>query len=229
MNLQNIHESSKAKEENLFKLCPNLTLPQAELLIGGLLGDNNLQTASKTAGTWRARFLHSEEQKSYLFYKYEILREFVGTEPRRSPNFDKRTNKENPRWWLNTKTFAEVKPLADMFYTWNEETSRFEKKLPKNIGDFLTSGVIAIWFMDDGSAKWKGHSNSVRFSTDCFSQEEISFLQKGLNDYGIRTSLQQKRKNQWTLATSESSKYALKELFSDQILPDFSYKVPWLD
>jgi len=217
------------KEENLSDLCPNLTLPQAELLMGGLIGDANLQTASKTAGTWRARFLQGEKQKGYLFYKYTILRDFVGTEPKRSPNFDKRTNKENPRYSFNTKTFAEVKPLAEIFYTWNEETSRFEKKLPQNIGDFLTSGVIATWFMDDGSAKWKGHSNSVRFSTDSFTQEEISYLQRGLKDYGIDTTLQQKRKNQWTLATSEASKNVLKEVFSDKILPEFYYKVPWMD
>jgi hypothetical protein len=55
MTQQKIHEVSKQKEDNLLKLCPNLTLPQAELLMGGLLGDANLQTASKTAGTWRAR------------------------------------------------------------------------------------------------------------------------------------------------------------------------------
>ena len=97
------------------------------------------------------------------------------------------------------------------------------------IRDFLTSGVIATWFMDDGSAKWKGHSNSVRFSTDSFTQEEISYLQRGLKDYGIDTTLQQKRKNQWTLATSEASKNALKEVFSDKILPEFYYKVPWMD
>jgi len=191
MTTKKIQSISKQKQDNLLNLCPKLTLPQAELLMGGLLGDANLQTASKTAGTWRARFLQGEKQKGYLFYKYEILRDFVGTEPKHSSNF--------------------------------------EKKLPKNIGDFLTSGVIATWFMDDGSAKWKGHSNSVRFSTDCFTQEEISYLQRGLKDYGIDTTLQQKRKNQWTLATSEASKNVLKEVFSDKILPEFYYKVPWMD
>nr|AOH77118.1 putative LAGLIDADG homing endonuclease [Dunaliella salina]AOH77119.1 putative LAGLIDADG homing endonuclease [Dunaliella salina] len=228
MKEQKIHEISKQKEDNLLKLCTNLTLTQAELLMGSLLGDGNLQTASKTAGTWRARFLQGERQKAYLFYKYETLKNFVGTEPRRSSNFDRRTNTVYTRYSFNTKTFSEVKPLAEMFYTWNEETRRFDKKLPKNIGDFLTPGVIAIWFMDDGSAKWIGHSNSIRFSTDCFSQEEIGYLQKGLKDYGIDTTLQQKRRNQWTLATSESSANTLKVLLSEKIHPDFYSKVPWM-
>jgi len=196
--------------------------------MGGLLGDANLQTASKTAGTWRARFLQSESQKDYLFYKYETLRNFVGTEPKRTPNFDRRTNKEYPRYSFNTKTFSEVKPLAEIFYTWNEQIKRFEKKIPTNIADFLTAGVIAIWFMDDGSIKWRGHSNSVRFSTDSFSQEEIGYLQKGLREYGIETTLQIKRTNQWTLATSENSADLLKIVFSERIHPNFYYKVPWI-
>jgi hypothetical protein len=62
-----------------------------------------------------------------------LRRKAHGTEPKRSPNFDRRTNKEYPRYSFNTKTFSEVIPLAEMFYTWNEETKRFHKKLPKNI------------------------------------------------------------------------------------------------
>lgn len=83
--------------------------------------------------------------------------------------------------------------------------------------------------MDDGNAKWKGHSNAVRFSTDSYTKQEIGYLQKGLKDYGIDTTLQQKRPNQWTLSTTESSTETLKMVLGDKVHPYFHYKLPWMD
>lgn len=139
MTKQTIDEISKKKEDNIVKLCPNLTIPQGELLIGSLLGDANLQSASKTAGTWRARFLQGEQQKDYLYYKYEVLKPFAHTEPRSSSYYDRRTQRTYSRYSFNTLTFPQLKPIAKMFYTWNEQARKFVKTIPENIGDYLSS------------------------------------------------------------------------------------------
>jgi len=224
--MDKIESIASEKENNLKRLCPDLSLEQAELLVGGLLGDLNLQTASKTAGTWRARFLHGKKQADYLDWKYNLVKDMVGTAPKPSSYYDERTKTKYYRSSFNTLTRPELKPLAKLFYVWNDKLNKACKVVPDCIGDILTPGVIAIWFQDDGSLKWEGHSNAVRFSTDSFSEEELQKLIEALAMYDIKTSTQTKRKNSWVLGTSEESYGPLYFMLKHRLLPLFYYKFP---
>lgn len=214
------------RETNLKQLCPGLTLEQAELMVGGLLGDLNLQTASKTAGTWRARFLQGKKQAEYLDWKYDLVQSMCGTDPKPSSYFDERTQKTYHRSYFNTLTRPELIPLGKLFYVWDDKQNKACKVVPDAIQDILTPGVIAIWFQDDGSLKWEGRSNSVRFSTDSFSDEELEKLIRSLAAYGIKATTQSKRKKSCVLATSEDSYGPLYFMLKDRLLPLFYYKFP---
>lgn len=214
------------KEANLKRLCPDLSLEQAELLVGGLLGDLNLQTASKTAGTWRARFLHGKKQAEYLDCKYNLVKDMVGTKPEPSSYYDERTKKTYYRSSFNTLTRPELKPLAKLFYVWDNKLNKACKVIPDCIEDILTPGVITIWYQDDGSLKWEGHSNAVRFHTDSFSTEELQKLIKALAVYDIKATTQSKRTNSWVLGTSEDSYGPLFFIVKDRLLPLFYSKFP---
>lgn len=66
---------------------------------------------------------------------------------------------------------VELKPLADLFL--DEEGN---KKIPSNIGEYLTHKSLAHWIMDDGQQVKKG---GVTLCTDSYNSEEISILPTG--------------------------------------------------
>ncbi|MEK7515930.1 MAG: hypothetical protein AAB555_03355 [Patescibacteria group bacterium] len=64
-----------------------LTLDQRSLLIGSLLGDGTMRLGE---GARNANYKVEQGlvQKSYVFWKYELLKPFVTTEPKLSYRYD---------------------------------------------------------------------------------------------------------------------------------------------
>jgi hypothetical protein len=65
-----------------------LSKQQKEILVGILLGDNNLQT-DNGGKTYRLCVLQSEQHKEYVFHLYNIFKKFVNTPPKESVHFEK--------------------------------------------------------------------------------------------------------------------------------------------
>lgn len=213
-----------------------LNQEQTDLFIGTLLGDGNLG-CSAPGNEWRYRATHGPCQREYIFTKYNIIKDFCGTEPKlQIKPVDKRTGKQYITWYFNTLTKPDFEWVANMFYKWVNKPSRTgeiklyaEKDVPINIKEFLTPRAIAWWFQDDGSAKWQGHSNAMRFSTDSFSLEGVKRLQDALQElYGIESTIEKKKKNsnQYILYLNEKTALKFIALIRPYIDPSMTYKLP---
>jgi len=186
-----------------------LTTEQKEVLVGSLLGDANLQT--ETDGrSWRLRMIQKNE--NYLVHKYEIFQNLCGTPPRKSQIFDQRTQKVSERWAFNTLIQPSFRFYALQFYDFDSISGLWVKRVPMKIFKLLTPRAIAYWYMDDGSLKWKGNSNAVRFCTDCYSEAGIARLRKVLFEkFHLETTIQRKD-GKPRIATTEKAYPILREL-----------------
>lgn len=138
---------------------------QWDVIIGSLLGDARLECRSvglRSPITARLRVHHGEKQKEYVFWKYQILKNFVLKVPQESLWDNPKRNLHEVSWYFHTKSFKEFGILYKYFY------QEGVKILPENIFDFLTPRVIAIWFMDDGS----NNGENITMNTHGFSYEE---------------------------------------------------------
>lgn len=197
---------------------------QKNLLIGTLLGDGSFQTFSD-GKTWRYRAVHKLAHESYIFHKYEILKDFCETFPKLSIVKDSRTNKEYSRYTFQTTTQEDFRFYGNLFYK-KISQNYWTKTIPSNIATFLTPQALAYWYMDDGALKWKGKSNAVRICTDSFSTNEINILKKTLeNKFSLKISIQ-KKNNIQRLSVLEESYPKLRDLIFPYLLPSMYYKFP---
>lgn len=226
--------------------CNELTEQQKDLLIGTLLGDGNLQTGTK-GRTWRYRAIHGEKQKEYLFHKYEVLKTCCNTEPKftiietTSPeseesdlgNFNSldsfSNQKHTKRYTFQTKTLDVFRHYGNLFYTYDEKTQRMVKDVPLKINLFLTPRAIAYWYMDDGSLKWKNHSNAMRICTESFSLDGVNRLRKVFKtQYSIEVGLVSKKlssdKIGYRLAINEKASASFRELIRPYMLDCMKFK-----
>lgn len=211
-----------------------LSQEQTDLVVGTLLGDANLQTATK-GRTWRYRALHSANQKAYLDHKFEIMKEYCSMkEPAPNKVRDKRTEKVYERFYFNTKVHPSLRFFGNMFYTYDKKTGRMVKDVPVTIEKFLTPAAVAYWYMDDGALKWLGRSNGMRICTESFSDDGVRRLQRALETlYKIGTTHTQKTKKVkgkeipvgLRIAINEEHSAAFRELIKPHLVDCMKYKV----
>lgn len=204
---------------------------QKDLLIGTLLGDGNLQTATK-GRTWRYRALQKLEHKEYLQHKYDIMEPFCKSPPILSETFDPRTKKTYERLSFNTIVSNQFKHYGNLFYKLDNKGHKMIKDVPDTIELFLTPRAIAYWYMDDGSLKELGRGNAMRICTESFSLGGVNRLKNALKTlYGIEhTSLNVKTNNQkiitgYRLMILEKSALAFRDLIEPYLVPCMKYKV----
>jgi len=198
---------------------------QKDLIIGSLLGDGNMQTYSN-GNTWRYRALHQSKHFDYIFYKYDTLKDLCGTPPKESSTFDLRSNKWYYRYSFNTLTNPSLRFFANMFYTFDNETQRWVKMIPRKIELFLTPRALAYFYMDDGSLKWKNHSTSTRLCTDNFTYEDVKRLQKVLLcKYAIHTTLSKSKKGH-RIGISGENVTIFYDLIKPHMHSSMLYKIP---
>ena len=158
---------------------------QQSIIVGSLLGDGRLECRSKQ-GTARFRVHHSDQQKDYVFWKYDHLKTWVTRAPWKTVWTDKRNNQEYISWFFHTNTTDALKPWYTFFYP------EKEKIVPKNIGEFLDPLALAVWFMDDGCFQ----PNSIVLNTQSFTYTEQKIMQKYfLQKYNVHTRIHKDRKN----------------------------------
>lgn len=200
-----------------------LTQLQKDLIVGTLLGDANLQT--ETGTTWRYRAVHKTAHQSYLFHKYEILKDFCPSPPKLYDFVDSRTDIKYSRYTFQTITSDEFRYYGQLFYKQQPDRS-WKKIVPLNIASILTPQAFAYWYMDDGALKWRGKSNAVRLCTDSFSFDEINLLKQILETkFMLKVSFQKKDAIQ-RLCILEESYTKLESLIASYLIPCMYYKFP---
>ncbi len=164
----------RAKKENL-----ELSKRQRELVVGLLLGDGHLETQNG-GRTYRLKVEHGSAQREYLEW---LAREFQD--------------------WLLSGSYEKRKgaKLVYGFTTVSHPAFRFygaqfyehgKKRIPPLIKELMSQLSLAIWFLDDGSAKSSKHRSLVIHSLG-YTKKDLVLVQDALRGFGIESSLHKQR------------------------------------
>jgi hypothetical protein len=191
----------------------SLNKEQEAVVIGSILGDGTLeQNWSKT--NYRLRVDGSTKQKSYILWKYKILKEWVLTEPK----YRSATNSIAFR----TISHHEITYFGHMFY------GNKRKIIPSEVTTLIQNPlVLATWFMDDGNViRRNGKVYGYHLNTQSFTKKENTLLSRALyNVYGIESLLEKNHEKYRIRIMRERSRNKLKSIIGKYILDDMYYKL----
>ena len=136
-----------------------LTLQQELVLYGTLLGDGSL-LSNAWGKNFRLSVRHGIKQKDYLFWKYEIFKEWTLSPPK----YYSKTSS----WSFRTISHPDLTNIAYQFY------SDKKKQIPINIEKYIKEPLaMAVWWMDDGNIrKSKSKIYGGMLNTQSFSLKD---------------------------------------------------------
>lgn len=191
---------------------------QLDVIIGSLLGDARLECRSigiRYPITARFRVHHGEKQKEYVFWKYEILKNFVSQKPQEIIWDNPKRNLHEVSWYFHTRSFQNFWIMYNFFYQGGL------KIFPKNIEHFINPRVLAVWFMDDGS----NNGRNFTINTHSFSLEEqkriIQFFKIKL---GIVAKIVKDR-TKFKIALGKGEYQKFSSIIQPYIVPIMNYKI----
>lgn len=175
---------------------------QFKVLFGSMFGDGSLVTNS-WGRNYRLQMQQSERQKKYLFWKYEIFKDFVLSPPK----YEKATNS----WKFRTISHSEFTRYRKIFY------HDRKKKVPININEILTHPLsLAVWYMDDGALTTR--KDSFILNTQSFSRDDNIRLQKCLEkNFHIKVNLN-RDKSYWRLYIRKESATLFEGLIKEHVM-----------
>lgn len=209
-------------KEQIQAKCP-MTNIVLETITGELLGDGHLRRGTKTA---RLNFTFSKDILYYVEYlKFNVLSSICNsTKPTPWP-------KNNPtQYWFSSKSTLPLLELHNQWYKLDKISNKYIKVLPPNIENLLTPRAIAHWLMGDG---W-WDNNSIKFSTDNFTLEEVQLLINILkNKYDINCTINKCKRHyddgsttiQYRIRVGSKEVNKLIDLIQIYVLPKMLYKL----
>ncbi len=205
----------RSKEIEDQKRLLKLTKKQRSIIVGTLLGDSHLETQNN-GRTYRLKVEHSVKQAIYVDWLYQQFRDWVLTPPKSKSKYLNGVELEN--YYFQTLSAGQLRFYAKSFYDIKKS-----KVIPKQIGHWLTPLALAIWFMDDGSAKSKYH-RAVIINTQGFSKRDIGLLQKALlANFSIEATLRKQKEGLQLLIAGKNAEL-FYSIVQPYILPNFNYK-----
>jgi hypothetical protein len=141
-----------------------------EVITGMLLGEAYLHLP---AGCTDARIQIRQKDKEFVDFLYGKFQPLgiVGTDPKESSSFNKRTGKSYMAFDFLTFTLPFFTELHKEWYQKVEEKN--VKILPSNISELLTPRALAYWLAGDGS--FDRSQGSIVIYTNSFSLAEVDF------------------------------------------------------
>ena len=195
---------------NTFKVRKNiilrLTNRQMSIVIGSILGDAYVHPLGKIC------FEQAINQKDYLLWKYDELKNLAYPKIGRVIRFDRRYGKENISFRFFLKQF--FRPLRNYIYEDNRKT------IPNGIEKWLTPLAISVWYMDDGHLE---RGRYPTFASESFSIKEVErfiFILK--NKFGIKAKVGNKKR----IRIKSESKDNFFQLVRPFIHKSMEYKLP---
>lgn len=193
---------------------------QRSLIVGSLLGDGTMRLG-KGAANVNFKVEQGLAQKDYVFWKYNILKSLVFTQPKISYRYDTNGKKYQKSWWFRTIRHPLLTQIFNRFYLkCGFRTGR--KIIPEDILDDLDPFVLAIWIMDDGSYS-KGR---IDISTYSFLLSEINLLQSVVkNKFGIDMRHYKDRDKGYRIYFNKFETQKLIKIIYPYIIPTMMYKI----
>ena len=203
-----------------FKQSFAITSQQRSLIIGSLLGDGTMRRG-ENARNANYKVEHGLEQKEFVFWKYDILKSLVLTEPKLSYRYDPIKGKYPKSWWFRTARHPLLTEIYDLWY--EEDGYRSGKKvIPETIGDDLTPLALAVWIMDDGHYS----SGAIDISTYSFELSEINQLQDVFSErYGIEFRIHRDGDRGYRMFCNKKQTNTLVNIITPYIIPSMMYKI----
>ncbi len=203
-----------------FKEGMQLTSQQKSLVIGSMLGDGTMRMG-KGAVNANFKIDHGLKQRDYVLWKYEILKDFVPTEPKLSYRTSSDGIRYEKSWWFRTirhPIFTEI--YHDFYRTTSYKCGT--KIVPRSIIDLLDPLAIAVWIMDDGSY----NKSKLDISTYSFTLKEIEFLQTCMQDkFNIQMSYFNDRGIGYRMYCNMKETQKLIDLINPYIHQSMTYKI----
>lgn len=176
------------------------------ILYGEILSDGNLSISKKHKNITSAIYQHGSQYKSYLKWlkdKFEEENLYCGRilEIKYNPKSFSTKNS----YHLRTKAYPFLLKLYKQFYP------NSKKIIPRNI-DYNNHSIWLHYYLGDGSLHKKDYKGNpyIRLSSEGFSISDVEFLNKQLNDVGIKANTY-KRRNSLNIRISA---YSTKEFLN---------------
>lgn len=198
-----------------YKKSLKLNQTQISVLIGSILGDGTLRVP-KSGINANYKVEQGLKQKDYVFWKYQVFKEWVITPPKISFRYDEKHMPYEKSWWFRTVSHPKLTLFHKMFY------KNGVKAVPEQIVDLLDHLALAVWIMDDGCLS----RNKIDISTYSFKLEEIKLLQKALlKKFALETNFYKDRDKGFRMYFSKTETAKLIPLISKFIIPNLAYKI----
>jgi hypothetical protein len=178
---------------------------QKSLIEGCLLGDGYMRRKTNA----HLQITHSLNQKKYVDWKYQLLKDYVLTPPKSYQGNGGR---------VGYRFFTRSLPQLTRFY--KRYYKGRQKVIPRDLR--LNPFSLAVWFMDDGSKS----RNSCYLNTQQFSLSDQNYLKSMLHkQFRIKPNLD-KDKQYFRLRFSVEDTKRLKKVIQQYVLPEMQYKFP---
>lgn len=185
----------------------SLTQEQKSIIIGSILGDGYLRIIKGRKDAF-LEINHSIEQRKYVEWKYQKLKNLVGGLPK-----SRRGNGKRIAYRFYTKQHPELTKLLHQFY------QNGKKIFPEKL--ILNPVMLAVWFMDDGS---KCRTSDVYLNTQQFDDESQQRIIKALHRIKLSARLN-KDKFYFRIRFLKSNLPKLNNIIKQYIIPSMRYKI----
>ena len=186
------------------------------ILMGSLLGD---AYAEQHGNGTRICFQQEHLNYQYLLWFHDYLSKY-GYCSETTPKITTRMGKGGKLRYVSrfkTYTFTSFNWIQAAFYSDNK------KRLPSNIGKYLSPLALSVWIMDDGGKL----SSGLKIATNNFSLNEVENLAEILRkNYNLKTSIiKTGALNQYNLYISKTSMKDLVEIIKPYLQTSMYYKL----
>lgn len=154
-----------------------LNQQQISLIFGSLLGDGYMRIIEGRKDAF-LEINHSIKAKSYVDWKFNILKNICNSEPK-----ERDTNEGRIAYRFFTKQSSELTKIYNLFY------KNKRKIIPKSL--VFDPIILAVWYMDDGS---KSRDSDIYLNTQQFSQKDQKHLLHLLRIVGVKARLNKDKK-----------------------------------
>ena len=190
---------------------------QREVLIGLVLGDGFLQATGKKNA--RLRLEHSAKQKSYLEWKYEVLKNFMQAPPKYIKRFNPVWQRAYEYYRCQTHATPYLGKLKRLFYDGNR------KVIPENIQSLLKAPQsLAVWYMDDGNLYHRDKTAEIYLPI--YQNVELQRLVATLKaNFGLEPKIKIKKKKYPVFGFDVQQTKQLVEIVRPYVVPSLKYKI----
>lgn len=188
-----------------------------QLLYGTLLGDGYMfvpQYRGRKLKHPKLIIAHSVNQSALVHAKCEVIKEYVGSQPRIQKNGGWGVD----RLKFETKTSPDFEPVYKLCYPGGKKVVTYEWL------DQLDEVGLAWWIMDDGTRAQS--AVGMRISTEGFSYDEHLIIQDWFwSRWALEVGIMHAKRGMYCIKIGKLNAHKLSQMIQPYIIPSMAYKL----